>query len=141
MATAKLPTDDDISDDLKALKDLQINQQDLTSKQMAAIIDSVPNLSLESTRGKSPKPLSQIDQLINAIKLLDEREEKAREKSATATEFDKIRREISRQRMDLIREGQALSFMEFQNFINNKEFNPKPNPRQVMTIMTYLRKN
>ena len=58
MATAKLPTDDDISDDLKALEDLQINQKDLTSKQLTAIMDSVPNLPLESTRGKSPKPLS-----------------------------------------------------------------------------------
>ena len=46
MATAKLPTDDDISDDLKALEDLQINQKDLTSKQLTAIMDSMPNLSL-----------------------------------------------------------------------------------------------
>ena len=76
MATAKLPTDDDISYDLKALEDLQINQKDLTSKQLTAIMDSMPNLSLESTRGKSPKPLSQIDELINAIKLLDEREKR-----------------------------------------------------------------
>ena len=130
--------DYNISDDLKDLEDLQIAQQDLTSKQLYSIMDAVSNLSLESTKGKSPKPLSQIDQLINAIKLLDEREEKAREKSATATEFDKIRREISRQRMDLIREGQALSFMDN---INNKEFNPKPNPRQVMTTMTYRKRN
>ena len=36
-----------------------------------------------------------------------EREENAKEKSATSTEFDKIRREISRQRIDLIREGPA----------------------------------
>ena len=46
--------------------------------------------------------------------MLDEREEKAKEKSATSTEFDKIRREISKQRIDLIREEQALSFKEFQ---------------------------
>ena len=45
---------------------------------------------------------------------MDEREEKAEEKSATSTEFDKIRREISRQRIDLITQGQTLSFKEFQ---------------------------
>ena len=76
MATPKPPTDANISDDLKDLEDLQINQQDLTSKQLAAIMDAVPNLSLEPTRGKSPKPLSQIDQPINAIKLLDERKKR-----------------------------------------------------------------
>ena len=79
MATAKLPVDDDISDDLKTLEDLQITQKDLTSKQVTAIMGSLPNIPLEPTRGKSPKPLSQIDQLINSIKLLDEREEKAKE--------------------------------------------------------------
>ena len=45
---------------------------------------------------------------------MDEREEKAKEKSATSTEFDKIRQEISRQRIELIRQGQTLSFKEFQ---------------------------
>ena len=125
MATAKLPEDDDISDDLKTLEDLQITQKDLTSKQVTAIMGSLPNIPLEPPRGKSPKPLSQIDQLINSIKLLDEREEKAKEKSATATEFDKIRREISRQRMDLIREGQALSFMEFQKLHKQQRIQSK----------------
>ena len=33
--------------------------------------------------------------------------------SSSSSELNKIRREISRQRMDLIREGQALPFMEF----------------------------
>ena len=45
---------------------------------------------------------------------MDEREEKAKEKSATSTEFDKIRREISRQRIDLFREVKALLFKEIQ---------------------------
>ena len=45
---------------------------------------------------------------------MDERGEKDKEKSATSTEFDEIRREISRQRMDLIRQGQTFSFKEFQ---------------------------
>ena len=58
MATAKLPVDDDISDDLKTLEDLQITQKDLTSKQVTAIMGSLPNIPLESTRGKSSKPLS-----------------------------------------------------------------------------------
>ena len=71
------------------------------------------------------KSLSQIDQLINALKLLDEREEKAREKSTTSTEFVKIRREISRQRMDLIREGQALSFSEFHKLHKEQRIQSK----------------
>ena len=71
------------------------------------------------------KSLSQIDQLINAIKLLHEREERAKEKSATSTEFDKIRREISRQRMDLIREGQALYFKEFQKLHEEQRIQSK----------------
>ena len=56
---------------------------------------------------------------------MDEREEKAKEKSATSTEFDKIRREISRQRMDLIREGQTLSFKEFQKLHKEQRIRSK----------------
>ena len=82
----------------------------------------MPKLYLESSK---EEPISQIDQPINAIKFLDEREEKAREKSTTSTEFDKIRREISRQRMDLIREGQAVSFMEFQKLHKEQRIQSK----------------
>ena len=93
-------------------KELEYSPQDFATQELSSIIDAVPKLSLES---KEIVPISlTIDQIIEEIKLLDERVEKAKEKSATSTEFDKIRREISRQRMDLIRQGQTLSFMEFQ---------------------------
>ena len=65
------------------------------------------------------------DQIIDEIKLLDERLEKAKEKSATSTEFDKIRREISRQRMDLVRQGQTLSFKEFQKLHKEQRVNSR----------------
>ena len=92
--------------------EIKFSRQDIAANQLSSIIDAVPRLSLES---KETVPISlSIDQIIEEIKLLDERLEKAKEKSATSTEFDKIRREISRQRMDLIRQGQTLSFMEFQ---------------------------
>ena len=101
------------------MEELQISPQDLASKELSSIIRAGPKLSLEFSK---EKPLSQIDQLLNAIKQLDEREEKAKEKSTTSTEFDKIRREISRQRMNLIREGQALSFREFQKLHQEQRF-------------------
>ena len=92
--------------------EIDFSPQDIAANQLSSIIDAVPRLSLES-KETFPTSLS-IDQIIEEIKLLDEREERAKEKSATSTEFDKIRREISRQRIDLIRQGQTLSFMEFQ---------------------------
>ena len=98
MATQNPPVSDDKTtktNPSKDMEELQISPEDLASKEIESIIRSVPKLSLEASKGK---PLSQIDQLIDAIKQLDEREERAKEKSATSTEFDKIRREISRQR-------------------------------------------
>ena len=92
--------------------EINFSPQDIAANQLSSIIDAVPRLSLES-KETLPTSLS-IDQIIEEIKLLDEREERAKEKSATSTEFNKIRREISRQRIDLIRQGQTLSFMEFQ---------------------------
>ena len=68
-------------------------------------------------------------------------EEKAKGKSATSTEFDKVRREISRQRMDLIREGLTLSFKEFQKLHNEQGIRFKPKPSQMMTIMIYQKRN
>ena len=125
MATPNPPVSDDKTTKTipsKDMEELQISPQDLASKELESIIRSVPKLSLEASKGK---PVSQIDQLIDAIKQLDEREERAKEKSATSTEFDKIRREISRQRMDLIREGQALSFREFQKIHKEQRFQSK----------------
>ena len=88
-------------------KELDFSPQDFAAHERYSIIDAVPKLSLES-KGKFSNPLS-IDLIIDELKLLDEREEKATEKSATSTESGKIRRKISKQRIDLIREGQALS--------------------------------
>ena len=125
MATPNPPVSDDKTtktNPSKDMEELQISPEDVASKEIESIIRSVPKLSLEASKGK---PLSQIDQLIDAIKQLDEREERAKEKSATSTEFDKIRREISRQRMDLIREGQALSFREFQKIHKEQRFQSK----------------
>ena len=92
---------------------------------------AVPKLSLESKEklyleSKETVPTSlSIDQIIDEIKILDERLEKAKEKSATSTEFDKIRREISRQRMDLVRQGQTLSFKEFQKLHKEQRVNSR----------------
>ena len=80
-----------------------LTSQDIAATQLSSIIDAVPKLSLES---KETFPISlSIDQIIEEIKLFDEREEKAKEKSATSTESDKIRREVSRQRIESIRLG------------------------------------
>ena len=92
-------------------KELDFSPQDFATQELSSIIDAVPKLFLES-KGKYSNPLS-IDQIIDELKLLDEREERAKEKSVTSTEFDRIRREISRQCIDLIREVQTLSFKEF----------------------------
>ena len=124
MATKNTPNPDDktTNQPSKDMEELHISPQDLAAREISSIIRDVPKLSLESSK---EKPLSQIDQLIDAIKQLDEREERAKQKSATSTEFDKIRREISRQRMDLIREGQALSFREFQKIHKEQRFQSK----------------
>ena len=112
-------------------KEIDISLQDIAANHISSIIDAVPKISLESKETLSlesketvPTSLS-IDQIIDEIKLLDERLEKAKEKSATSTEFDKIRREISRQRMDLVRQGQTLSFKEFQKLHKEQRVNSR----------------
>ena len=57
--------------------------------------------------------------------------EKTRKKSATSSEFDKIGHEIIRERIDLIREGQTLSFMGFQ----------KPHKEQRIRFKTQAKTN
>ena len=69
----------------------EFSPQGIAANQVSSIIDAVSRLSLES-KETFPTSLS-IDQIIEEIKLLDEREERTKEKSATSTEFDKIRRE------------------------------------------------
>ena len=67
-------------------KELDFSPQDFAAQELSSIIDAVPKLSLES-KGKFSNPLS-IDLIIDELKLLDEREEKAKEKSATSTKLD-----------------------------------------------------
>ena len=69
-------------------KELDVSPQEITAEELSSIIDAVPKLSLES-KGKFSNLLS-IDHIINELKLLNEREEKARKNSATSTKFDKI---------------------------------------------------
>ena len=57
-------------------KELDFSPQDFATQEISSIIDAVPKLSLES-KGKFSNPLS-IDQIIDELKLLDEREEKAK---------------------------------------------------------------
>ena len=81
MATPNPPVSDDKTTKTTPSKDMeefQISPQDLVSKELSSIIRSVPKLSLKSSNGK---PLSQIDQLIDAIKQLDERERKGQRKN------------------------------------------------------------
>ena len=62
-----------------------------------------------------------MDNIISEIKILEEREARAKEKATTATEFDKIRRIISRQKKNLVKKGQSLSFKEFQKIREKKK--------------------
>ena len=56
-------------------KELEFSPQDIAANQLSSIIDAVPKLSLESKETFSIS-LS-IDQIIDELKLLDEREEKS----------------------------------------------------------------
>ena len=70
MATSNTPISDDRAAKTPSSRDMEelhVSPQDLASKELSSIIKAVPKLSLESSK---EKPLSQIDQLINAIKLL-----------------------------------------------------------------------
>ena len=96
MATSNTPISDDRAvktTSSRDMEELHVSPQNLASKELSSIIRAVPTLSLESSK---EKPLSLIDHLINAIKLIDEREENTKEKSTTPTELNKIRHEISR---------------------------------------------
>ena len=59
-------------------KELEFCPQEFATQELSSIIDAVPKSSLES-KEKFSNPLS-IDQIIDELKLLNEREEKAKEK-------------------------------------------------------------
>lgn len=60
----------------KDSEELNSSAQKLAVEEFSSMIDAVPKLSLESTKGKPSRPLSQIVRLIRELKLLDEKEKK-----------------------------------------------------------------
>ena len=58
-------------------KDLDFSPQDFSAQEISSIINAVPKLSFGS-KGSFSNPLS-IDQIIDELKLLDKRDERAKE--------------------------------------------------------------
>ena len=87
----------------------------IAQTEINSIFDSIPKLSLSNENNQGDNDIdADLDNIISEIKILEEREARAKEMATTATEFDKIRRITSRQKRDLVKKGQSLSFKEFQ---------------------------
>ena len=70
----------------------------IAQTEINSIIDAIPKLSLSNANNQDDDIDADLDNIISEIKILEEREARAKEKATTATEFDKIRRIISRQK-------------------------------------------
>ena len=94
----------------------------IAQTEINSIIDAIPKLSLSNANNQDDDDIdADLDNIISEIKILEEREARAKEKATTATEFDKIRRIISRKKRDLVKKGQSLSFKEFQKLVKRRK--------------------
>ena len=142
--TKKAPISEDLAAQQissKYLAELQISAQDLAARQLSSIVDAVPKHSLEPTKDNSPNILSQIEQLINAIKLLDEREEKLGKNLLLLPNSTKIDAKLVDSGWTLLERDKLCRLWNSKNFIKNKESNPNTKLKQVRMVMIYQKSN
>ena len=125
--TKEVPVSEDLAAQQISSNDfaeLAVSTKDRAAKQFSSIVNDVTKISLESTKEKSPKPLSKIDQLNNTIRLLDKREEKPRENLLLLPNSTKFG--LTQQTTDeTYKRGKNLLYMEFQKLQKGQRINSK----------------